>query len=102
MNFRSFTALMSLAAGAVLCADTIGLRNGKSIEGTFLGGNTRQIDVLTSGGQSIRLAIEDFASVTFSTPQTKAAPAASGAPAAAAPAPAQPAKPAARAGDLAM
>jgi hypothetical protein len=86
MNYRSFFALIPLVAGAVLNADTIGLRNGKSIEGTFLGGNTRQIDVLTSGGQSIRLAIEDIASVTFSTPQTKAAPAASAAPAAAAPA----------------
>lgn len=88
MNCRFYFAPALLATGALLSADTITLRNGKSVEGTFLGGNSRQIDLLTTGGQSLRLAIEDVASVSFSAPVTKAAPAA--APAAAA-APARPA-----------
>lgn len=56
---------------ALLHADSVALRNGKKTEGTFLGGNARQIDFLTTQGESLRVPVEDIASLTFSTPQTK-------------------------------
>ena len=43
------------------------MRNGKKTEGTLLGANSRQIDFLTSQGESIRLPIDDVASITFSS-----------------------------------
>jgi hypothetical protein len=67
-------ALTFFAAVAVpLSADSVALRNGKQTEGTFLGGSARQIDFLTSGGESLRVPIEDVVSVTFSGHQAKPA-----------------------------
>lgn len=74
MRRRWLLGLMFIVTGtAPLRADSIALRNGKKTEGTLLGANTRQIDFLTSEGESLRVPIEDVASVTFSSLKTKPA-----------------------------
>ena len=65
------------ALAAMLSGDSVALRNGTKTDGTLLGANSRQIDFLTSDGESIRVPIEDVASVTFSS--SKANPQARGA-----------------------
>jgi len=70
-------SLLLLALGAViLSADTLVLRNGKALDGTFLGGSARQVDFLPASGQSATIPIEDVRSLTFSKPQPAPAPAA--------------------------
>ena len=70
-----FFVLIFITTGAVpLTADTVAFRNGKKTEGTLLGANTRQLDFLTSQGESLHVPIEDVASLTFSTLKTKPAP----------------------------
>jgi hypothetical protein len=49
-------------------ADTVRLRDGKALDGTFVGGSARQIDFLTASGQSLKLPIEGVLSVNFSAP----------------------------------
>jgi outer membrane lipoprotein SlyB len=56
-----------------LQADVIKLKDGRAIQGIFLGGNTRQIDFLSPGGQTLNFPLTSVASVAFS-----ALPAASG------------------------
>jgi len=77
MSRQWFVVLIFIVAGtASLSADSIAFRNGKKTEGTLLGANTRQIDFLTSQGESLSVPIEDVASVTFFSPKTKPAQAA--------------------------
>jgi len=59
---------IALAASAIVClrADTLALREGKVIEGTFLGGNTRQIEFLATSGKTLKLPIGDVVGVNFS------------------------------------
>ena len=69
-----------------LQADIVKLKDGRAIQGIFLGGNSRQIDFLSPGGQTLNFPITSVGSVTFSalpgaaggsgTPGTPAAPAA--------------------------
>jgi hypothetical protein len=49
-------------------ADTILLREGKALEGTFLGGTARQLEFLAASGQTIKVSLRDVLSVTFSAP----------------------------------
>jgi hypothetical protein len=56
-----------------LTADTIQLRDGKVIEGTFVGGSARSVEVLTSSGQALKFPIDSVRSINFS--QAAAAPA---------------------------
>jgi outer membrane lipoprotein SlyB len=79
----SLSVLLSLLT---LQADVVKLKNGRSIQGIFLGGNTRQIDLLSPGGQTLNFPLTSVASVVFTA--LPAAPVESGPPAAAAPAPA--------------
>jgi len=66
-----FLTLISLLAGfSTLNADTVRTRDGKTIEGTFVGASARQVDLLTSSGQTLKLPIEGIASVNFSAPPT--------------------------------
>jgi hypothetical protein len=74
----SFALFFIAASFARLSADSLALRDGKKTEGTLLGASARQIDFLTSGGESLRVSIEDVASVTFSAPQSKPAQEAQG------------------------
>jgi hypothetical protein len=72
MTLRSLFILTVLAAAtAPLHADSVAFRNGTRTEGTMVGANSRQIDFLTSQGESIRVPIEDVTSVTFSSPKAK-------------------------------
>lgn len=58
-----------IACGLLLpCAaygDTLVLKSGKSIEGTFLSGNTREVNFLSSSGQPATYALSDVERVTF-------------------------------------
>lgn len=89
--------------GAILClgflwtasvasGDTLRLRNGAMVQGTYLGGDTRQVKFLTPGGDMKAYAVADVATIEFATgAATSPAPAPAPAPqpaAAAAPAPA--------------
>ena len=47
-------------------ADTIKLRDGRAIQGTFLGGNTRQIDFITQAGKMESFPIQSVVSLSFS------------------------------------
>ena len=60
----SFSFLLSTL---LVQADTIKLRDGRVIQGTFLGGNTRQIDFITQGGKMESYPIQSVVSLTFST-----------------------------------
>jgi hypothetical protein len=51
-----------------LNADTLVLRDGTSVQGTFLGGSVRQIDFLTSAGKTLHESLADVTSLTFSPP----------------------------------
>ncbi len=67
MSYRWFFSFAVIAAGAApLYADSVAYRNGQKTEGTFLGANSRQVDFLTFTGESLRVPIEEVASVTFS------------------------------------
>ena len=80
-NNKSLVLTVTLAAGALLVhADTASLRNGKRVEGTFVGGGPNQIEFQTSDGV-IKIPIDNVASIKFSAPPpVEAAPAASGQP----------------------
>ena len=68
--------IVPLAVSACyLNADTLALRNGKSIEGTFVGGTARQVEFLPASGQTMKVALTDVASIRISTPVQKPSPA---------------------------
>jgi len=73
-----------------LQADVIKLKDGRAIEGIFLGGNSRQIDFLSPSGKTLNFALTSVGSVIFSAlpgvSDGGAAPAASAAAPAARPA----------------
>lgn len=75
-------ALLLITAGS-LAADTLHLRNGQSLDGTFLGGDTRQIRFIGSDGDVKTYSVTDVQSVSFvtSTPSTSVTPSPSIAPA---------------------
>jgi len=65
-------AILTLPGSLLLHADLLSLRNGKKVDGTFLGGNARQIDFLPAGGESMRVPLDDVTSLTFGPPPTQA------------------------------
>jgi hypothetical protein len=71
MNRKSsfFAALLCLST--VAQADTVVFRNGNKTEGTFLGANARQLDFLGSDGKTLKVSIEDVASLTFAAAPPK-------------------------------
>ena len=75
--FAILLAAFVIVAGA--SADTLRLRSGKTVEGTFLGADTRQIKFLGPDGQPKTYSLADVEGVTFAA--TPAAPAAAPAPA---------------------
>lgn len=70
----SYIVLLFLAVAAQ--ADTLVLRGGKTIQGTLLGANTRQVDFLTVEGKTEQIPIKQIERISFSTP-VPAKPAAS-------------------------
>lgn len=93
MKFKKIllSIVLGLCGTAMLNADTLILRDGKVIQGTFVGGSTRQISFISSSGQTLQVPIANVMSLTFSAPAAAAAAAPKPAPA---PAPAPSAKPA--------
>lgn len=76
MGFSLRTAVFICAAAGLLSADTLTLRNGEVIQGTFLGGTARQIR-MDLNGEIRTFDIDRVQSVTFndSQGQSYAAPA---------------------------
>ena len=59
-------SLSVLLCAFTLQADVVKLKDGRTIQGIFLGGNSRQIDFLSPGGQTLNFPITSVGSVTFS------------------------------------
>jgi len=70
-TLRILVLLLSVTAWA-LYADTLVLRDGKSMEGTFLGATARRVDFMASSGKSLKVPIETVASLSFSEPEVVA------------------------------
>jgi hypothetical protein len=87
MKSMLYMLLPALVGAAALAGDTIKLRDGRTIDGTFMGGDTRQVRLMTSDGRLENFAISDVESISFPGP----APAATITPAAP-PAPVTPAR----------
>lgn len=86
MRFLNRLAVVGLALAAMAAADTLRLKSGAVIEGTFLGGDARTIRFLGQDGATKQYALTDVASIEFGA--SPAAPAAAAVPSAA-PAPAR-------------
>jgi hypothetical protein len=93
------TAILLLVTSASLSADRIRLRSGKTIEGAFVGADSKSVRILLDNGSLSEVAIVDTVAVEFSArkpapppppPAPKPAPAAAAAPAPPKPAPAAP------------
>ncbi|MBI1898879.1 MAG: hypothetical protein HYZ57_14895 [Acidobacteria bacterium] len=67
-----FTFLAGFAATALLQADSLYLRNGRTLNGTFLGGNSREVRFLEEGGRTQRYSITAVRSVTFGATESPA------------------------------
>jgi hypothetical protein len=79
----AFAALLAVATFAR--ADTLRLRSGKTIEGIFVGADTRQVKLLGPDGQTKTYPLADVESITFAAISTP--PASPNRPPAVAPAP---------------
>ena len=79
-------AILVIAAGVSLDADRIRLRSGGTVEGMFIGGDSKTVRVLLDNGSVTEVNLEDALAVEFSARKPKAPPAPK--PAAAAPKPA--------------
>jgi len=63
-----------LGSAAVGNADTLRLKSGATVEGTFLGGDTRQVKFLDSTGSMSTYEIGDVAGIDFAAGATATAP----------------------------
>jgi len=81
MRFLNRLAVVGLVLAAMAAADTLRLKSGAVIEGTFLGGDARTIRFLGQDGSTKQYTLTDVASIEFGV--TPAAPAAAAAPSAA-------------------
>src|SRR3954471_10085296 len=63
-----FVIIPLLIVSASLKADTVRLRDGKTLDGTFVGGSAKQLEFLTSSGQTVKMPIDRIMSVNFSHP----------------------------------
>jgi hypothetical protein len=67
-NNRLLTSCLgTLCCAAFLNADTLILRDGKAIQGTYVGGTTKQISFASSGG-TMQVPVSNVMSITFSAP----------------------------------
>ncbi len=60
--------LSGLSAALAVSGDTLVLRDGNKVSGTFLGGTVRQVEFLGPGGKTLKVAIDEVASLSFSEP----------------------------------
>jgi hypothetical protein len=69
MHTRSLMSLLVVGAifgsSAVLSADRVRLRSGKSVEGSFLGADVKTVRVLMANGAIAQFPVEDVAAVEF-------------------------------------
>jgi hypothetical protein len=63
---RCITAVIVLAASASLAADRVRLRSGKSIDGIFIGGDSKTVRVLLDSGSVSEIPLEETVAVEFS------------------------------------
>jgi hypothetical protein len=61
----AIVAVLASCCLSAVQADTLKLRDGKSITGTFLGGSSRQIEFLPHGGQAQKYPIDQVLSLSF-------------------------------------
>src|SRR5260370_9421218 len=66
--------ILLLAAVASVAGDIVTLKNGKTVEGTFLGGNARQVRLLTAGDKVETFDIIEIASIHFGAAPVAAVP----------------------------
>ena len=71
---RWIAAALVIAAGVPLSADRVRLRSGKTIEGIFIGGDSKTVRVLLDDGSVSEVALGDTAAVEFSARKPKPAP----------------------------
>src|SRR5437870_1895880 len=67
------TVIPLVIAALPIWADTLALRDGKIIQGTFLGASVKQVEFLPSSGQSLTVPVDTVLSVKFSQPPVAAA-----------------------------
>src|SRR6187399_130086 len=68
---RSQTALLAMTTillGAAAQADTLTLRNGQHVDGTFLGGSTLQVQFQDAKGDILVIPVGNVAGMTFTAP----------------------------------
>src|SRR5947199_7706243 len=70
----TFLALSLAALPA--SADTLVMRDGKQVDGTFLGATTRQVDFLPSSGKAVKVPLETIQAIQVSAPAVRPAAAA--------------------------
>jgi hypothetical protein len=85
-NHPWLVAVLVVAAGTSLSADRVRLRSGKTVDGMFMGADSKSVRLLLEDGQVYEAALEDTVAVEFSARKPKPKPAAGPAPAASAPA----------------
>ena len=66
---RILAAMLVLAAGASLSADRVRLRSGKTVEGIFVGGDSKSVRVLLDDGSISVIPLESAVAVDFSARQ---------------------------------
>ena len=89
MNTRvthGFAAVLVVAAGVCLDADRVRLRSGKTVEGIFIGGDSKSVRVLLDDGRVSEVPLADVLAVDISARKPAAPPAPPPAPKPAAPA----------------
>jgi len=62
------TAAFLLAAQTAGFADTVTLRNGEKLDGTFLGGSAKQLQFQDAKGKTLTIQLGDVAAMTFTAP----------------------------------
>jgi YMGG-like Gly-zipper len=78
-------ALGLLLSSSVLMADTLRLKNGTEVSGTYLGGDTRQVKFLGADGQTATYSVADLDGIEFTAGDPIATAAVAGSPSISAP-----------------
>jgi hypothetical protein len=91
-RIHGLAAILMITTAVALDADRIRLRSGATVEGMFVGGDSKTVRVLLEDGSVSEVRLEDAASVEFAARKPKAPPAVKPAAAAEAPKAAAPEK----------
>ena len=67
--------VLSCAAALSLSADALRLKSGETVDGTFLGGDSREVKFLRSNGSVKNYSVSDVASISFGESEAVTAPA---------------------------